>query len=140
MYKDFPHGEDKMSTLHNIQEDTTIEDMGKNIPRIYATLEDQQVEHQSHMIEVEGKIINHLVSILIDLGAIHSYIDPKVVVRFHLKKSKHENSSLAQLSTGTKRMINEIVKYCPINLKGVNTNVDMNIIPLVSCDIIIGMD
>jgi hypothetical protein len=41
MYKYFPHKEDKMLTLHNIQESTTIEGMGKNIPRIYASLEDR---------------------------------------------------------------------------------------------------
>jgi hypothetical protein len=45
MYKDFPHKQDKMRTLHNIQEDTTMEDMGRNIPRIYASLEDHQKEH-----------------------------------------------------------------------------------------------
>jgi len=38
MYKDFPHKEDKMRTLHNIYKDTIVEDMGKNIARIYATL------------------------------------------------------------------------------------------------------
>jgi hypothetical protein len=55
----FPHREDKMNTMHNIQEATTIEDM-TCIPRIYASLEDQQAEYQSNMIEVEGKIINNL--------------------------------------------------------------------------------
>jgi hypothetical protein len=40
MYKYFPHREDKMRTLHNIQEATIVEDMGINIPRIYASLED----------------------------------------------------------------------------------------------------
>jgi hypothetical protein len=59
MYKDFPHRGDKMNTMHNIQEATTVEDMGRSIPRIYAALEDRQEEYQSHMIEVEGKIINH---------------------------------------------------------------------------------
>jgi hypothetical protein len=140
MYKYFPHREDKMRTLHNIQEATTVEDMGKNIPRIYAALEDRQAEHQSHMIEVEGKIINHPISILIDLGASHSYIDPKVVDIFHLMKSKLERSWLVQLATGTKRRINETVRGCPIDLNGVNTNVDLNIIPLGSYDILIGMD
>jgi hypothetical protein len=53
--------------------------MGINIPRIYASLEDRQTKHQSHMIEVEGNIINHPTFILIDLGASHNYIDPKVV-------------------------------------------------------------
>jgi hypothetical protein len=36
MYKDFLHRENKMKTMHNIQEATTVEDMG----RIYAALED----------------------------------------------------------------------------------------------------
>jgi hypothetical protein len=53
--------------MHNIQEATTVEVMG----RIYATLDDRQVEYQSHMIEVEGKIINHPVAILIDSREIH---------------------------------------------------------------------
>jgi hypothetical protein len=48
--------------------------------------------------------------------------------------------SLVKLTTGTKRKIKEIVKGFPINLNGVSTNVDMNIIPLGSCDILIGMD
>jgi hypothetical protein len=41
MYKDFHHIEYTMRKLHNIKEDTIVEDMGRNIPRIYATLEDQ---------------------------------------------------------------------------------------------------
>jgi hypothetical protein len=43
------------------------------------------------MVEVEGKIINQLVAILIDLGASHCYIDPNIVDRLHLEKSKLEN-------------------------------------------------
>jgi hypothetical protein len=136
LYKDFPHKKDKVNTMHNIQEATTVEDMG----RIYAALEDRQAEYQSNMIEVEGKIINHPVSILIDSREIHCYIDPKIVDRLHLEKSKLEKSSLVQLATGTKRRINEMVRGCPISLNRVNTNVDLNIIPLGSYDILIGMD
>jgi hypothetical protein len=40
------------------------------------------------MIEVEGNIINKLVSILINSGASHCYIDPKIVDRLHLEKIK----------------------------------------------------
>jgi hypothetical protein len=47
MYKDFPHREDKMRTLHNIQEVVKVEYVGRNIPRIYVALEDRQVEYQS---------------------------------------------------------------------------------------------
>jgi hypothetical protein len=92
------------------------------------------------MIEVEGKIINQHVAILIDSGASHYYIDPKIVARFHLEKSKLKQSSLVQLATGTKRRINETVRGFPINLNGVSTNVDLNIIPLRSYDILIRMD
>ena len=92
------------------------------------------------MIEVEGKIINHNVSILIDSGASHCYIDPEIVDRLHLEKSKLEKSSLVQLATRTKRKINETVIGYQINLNGVNTIVDLNIIPLGSYDILIGMD
>jgi hypothetical protein len=56
-----------------------MDDMGRNMPRIYATLENRQVDYQSHMIEVEGKIDNHPIAILIDSGASHSYIYPKIV-------------------------------------------------------------
>jgi hypothetical protein len=129
MYKDFPHKEDKMKNTHTIQEATTVEDMGKSIPRIYVALEDQQEEHQSHITKVEGKIINNLVDILIDSGASNFYIDPKIVDIFHLDKSKLEKSSLVQLATGTKRRINETVIGCPISLNIVSTNADLNIIP-----------
>jgi hypothetical protein len=77
-----------MRKLHKIQEATTVEDIGINISRIYATLEDRKEEHQSHMIEVEGKIINLPIPILIDLGEIHSYIDHRIVDRFHFMKRK----------------------------------------------------
>jgi len=42
------------------------------------------------MIEVKGKITNHLVAILIDLGEIHSYINPNIVGKFLLKRNKLE--------------------------------------------------
>jgi hypothetical protein len=68
MCKYFPHKEGKKSTLHNIQEATGVGDMGKNIPRMYASLEDRQEENQCHVIKVEGKSINHTFSILNYLG------------------------------------------------------------------------
>jgi hypothetical protein len=62
------------------------------------------------------------------------------VDRLHLEKSKLEKSSLVHLATGTKIRINEMVRGCSISLNEVNTNVDLNIIPLGSYDILIGMD
>jgi hypothetical protein len=42
-------------------------------------LDNKQAEFQSHMIEVEGMINNQPLVILIDSGASHNYVDPRVV-------------------------------------------------------------
>jgi hypothetical protein len=47
---------------------------------------------------------------------------------------------LVQLATGAKRKINEIVMNFPIDMNGLNTNVDVNIIPFGSYERLIGMD
>jgi predicted aspartyl protease len=122
--------------MHNIQEATIVEDMG----RIHAALNDRQAKYQSNMIEVEGKIINQHVAILIDSGESHYYIDLNIVDRFHLEKSKLGKESLVQLAIGTKRRIHDMVRIFSISLNGVNTSMDLNIIPLGSYDILIGMD
>jgi predicted aspartyl protease len=46
------------------------------------------------MIEVEGMINTKTISILIDSGASHIYIDPKVVESLHLPRSNHGKSWL----------------------------------------------
>jgi hypothetical protein len=51
-----------------------MEDMGRSVSRIYASLDNKQAKFQSHMIEVEGMINNHASPILIDSRYIHSYI------------------------------------------------------------------
>jgi hypothetical protein len=64
--------------------------MGGSMPRIYAALENKQEKYQSPMIEVEGKINNHIIAILVDSGASYSYINSNIVEIFHLKMSKHK--------------------------------------------------
>jgi hypothetical protein len=97
-------------------------------------------EFQSHMIEVEGMINNQPFIILIDSGASHSYVDPRVVESLHLSRSKHEKSWLVQLATGTKRKVTELVKSCPVDMNGLSTKAELNILPLGSYDCLIGMD
>jgi hypothetical protein len=117
-----------------------VEDMGKSVPRIYASLDNKQDEFQSHMIEVEGMINNHALTILIDSGASHSHIDPRVVKIFHLPRNKHEKSWLVQLATRVKRKVVEFVNSCPMDMNGLNTKDELNILPLGSYDCLIGMD
>jgi hypothetical protein len=54
MYRYCPHRGEKVRTVHNVQQAETMEDMGRNVPRIYASLDNKQEEYQSHMIEVES--------------------------------------------------------------------------------------
>ena len=54
------------------------------------------------MVEIEGKILNTSVSILIDPGACHSYVSPKIVDLCKLGKVKHVKPWMVQLAIGTK--------------------------------------
>ena len=110
------------------------------IPRIYAALEDFQADHQSTVVEFAGKIIKQYVSILIDPSSTHSYITPKVVEICDFKKVKHNKSWLVQLANGTKRRVSEVVEKCPLVINGLSTLVDMNVLPLGSYYVLIGMD
>ena len=56
------------------------------------------------------------------------------------KKLKHSKSWLVQLATGTKRKVNEIVEKFPLEMNGLVTYADLNVMPLGSYDILIGMD
>jgi hypothetical protein len=140
MFIDFLHRGEKVRTVHNVQQAESVEDMGKNVPRIYASPDKKQVEYQSHMIEVEGMINKQTIAILIDLGAPHSYIDPKMVESLYFPRSKHGKYWMVQLATGAKRKDNEMVKSCLVDMNGLNTKSDLNILPLVSYDYLIGID
>jgi hypothetical protein len=92
------------------------------------------------MIEVEGMINNQTLVVLIDSRASHIYIDPKMVESLQLPRSKHGKSWLVQLAMGAKRKFNEMVKSYLIDMNGLNTRADLNILPLGSYDCLIGMD
>jgi hypothetical protein len=115
-YRDCPYKNGKARTVHTIQQDETVEDMGNRILRIYAALDKKQEEFQSHMIEVEGMINNRPLIILIDSRASHSYVDPRVVESLLLSRRKHENSWLVQLATRTKRKVTELVKSYSVDM------------------------
>jgi hypothetical protein len=138
-YRNCPHKNGKVRVVHNVQQVETMEDMGSRIPIIYAALDNKKVEFQSHLIEVEGMINNQPISILIDSGAIHSYVDHRMVESLQLPRRKHENW-LVQLAIRAKRKVFELVKSCPVDMNGLNIRVELNIMPLSSYDCLIGMD
>jgi hypothetical protein len=113
-----------MRDFHNVQQEKIVEDMGNRIPRIYAALDNEQDEPQSHVIEVEFMINNHAFTILIDSRDIHSYIDLNMVESFHLPRNKHEKSWVLQLATGAKRKVTKMVKSCLMDMNGLRTRVN----------------
>ena len=87
--------------MHNLQEEPTIKDI-VGTPQIYKELDGWHADHYAKMVEIEGKILNTSVSILIDPNACQSYVAPKIVDLCKLGKVKHDKPWLVQLATGTK--------------------------------------
>eukprot|EP00253_Pinus_taeda_P012179 PITA_12179 len=130
-------GTEQLSQIH---EASTVGEVGRSIPRINAALEDRQAEYQPTMVEFEGKISNLTISVLIDPGATLSYVSPKVVERCNLQPVKFKNPWLVQLATGAKRRVTAKINDCSFVIADQPVMADLNILPLGSYDILIGMD
>ena len=140
MHRNCPLENESARPTYNVQEAETVGQVAREIPRIYAALEDRQEDHQSAVVDVAGMIVEQSVSILIDLGSTHSYITPRVVENCAFKKVKHRKSWLVQLATGTKRKVNEVVEKCPLIMDVLVTCENMNVLPFGSYYILIRMD
>ena len=105
MLRNHSHQNGNVIQVHNIQGAEVVGQVVRTIPRIYEALEDLHADHQSTVVEVEGKIAKQSVSILIDPGSTHNYITPKIVESCSFKKLKHIKSWLAQLATTAKRKV-----------------------------------
>jgi len=46
---------------------------------IYVVVDNKQANHQASVVEMEGMIANHLVSISIDLGSNSIYVSPQTL-------------------------------------------------------------
>ena len=76
--------------VHNLQEASTVGDMGRSMHQINAAIDGRQADHQYSVVEIEGKIHDTRISVLIDPGDTLSYITPDIVELNKLKKQKHE--------------------------------------------------
>jgi hypothetical protein len=110
------------------------------MPQIYAVVDNKQADHQASMVEMEGMITNHLVSILIDPGSNLSYIAPKAVDKCKLQPHKHVKPWLVQLATNTKRKVMEVIPSCQFSMGEFPTQATLNVLPLGSYDLLISMD
>jgi hypothetical protein len=66
LLRDCLHRQHDNKKVYNVQEATTVNDVAKSVPRIYATVENRQVDHQASVEELEGIITERPISILID--------------------------------------------------------------------------
>jgi hypothetical protein len=126
--------------VHNLQEASIVGDVGKSLHQINAVVDGRDADHQSTVVEIEGKINNTHIFVLIDLGAMLSYISLGVLDSNKLKKTRHAKYWLVQLATRTKRKVFDFIYDCEFSLGGQNTKTNLNILPLGSYDIIIIMD
>ena len=118
----------------------TVGELARTMPRINATLENRQADYQTSMVEVEGKINQTPIAFLIDPGASLSYISPNLVEKCKLPVEKFVSSWLIQLATSAKRKVISFEKNCAITMDQLETFVKLNVLPLGSYDILIGMD
>ena len=81
----------------------------------------------------------HLWEVLSELAEFGVYL-VLLVQLFFLKISKCLKSWLVQLATSTKRKVTNIVINCKIMLNDFLMHVNVNVFPLGSCDLLIGMD
>eukprot|EP00253_Pinus_taeda_P002728 PITA_02728 len=130
-------GTEQLSQIHEV---STVGEVGRSIPRINVALDDRQAEYQPTMVEFEGKISDLTIAVLIDPGATLSYVSPKVVERYKLQPVKFKNPWLIQLATGAKRRVTAKINDCSFTIAGQPVMADLNVLPLGSYDILIGMD
>ena len=71
-----PNWKKAVSNIHTVQEEMTVGELARTMPRINAALENRQADYQTSMVEVEGMVNQTPVTILIDPGASLSYISP----------------------------------------------------------------
>ena len=84
-------------------------------------------------------IANHLVSILNDPGSNLSYVAPQTIDKCKLQPVKHVKPWLVQLATGTKRKVAEVIPSCQFIMDGFPTQATLNILPLGSYDLLVGL-
>ena len=65
----------------------------------------KKADHQASIIEMDGKICDQVVCILIDPRSNYSYINHVLVDKCGLRKEERAESWLVQLAIGTKKRI-----------------------------------
>ena len=92
------------------------------------------------MVQVEGKLNQIPISILIDPRASLIYISTNLVEKCKLSVESFARSWLVHLVASAKRKVIIFVKNCPVTMDKFETFVKLDLLPLGSYDMLIGMD
>ena len=125
--------------VHILQEASTAREIGKCFHRINASLDDRHANHQSTIVGIECTISNQIISILINLGATLSLMTPRMMDNYEIAKVRHAKPWLVQLAIGEKRKVTEFIANCEAKMEDRVTRINLNIFPLQSYAMIIGM-
>jgi len=77
---------------------------------------------------------------LIDPRSNYSYVNPDLVGKCGLRKEVHVESWLVYLATSTNKIVHHCVRACAFELNGISTSTHLNVLPLQSYNILLGMD
>ena len=108
--------------------------------RIYAAVDNQQVEHQSVMVETSGMINKVKIKILFDSGATESFISPVALEKCGLAAYEHDDFKQVEMASGVKQAVGPSVDQCQVNLGVCMTNLKAYVTELGKYDVIVGMD
>lgn len=110
------------------------------IPKINVALDDHQEKYQPTMVDFEGKIFDQAIFVLIYPGATLSYVSPKIVDKCCLQGVKYKNPGSVQLATGPRRQVLAKVSSYPLVIASQSVITYLNIFPLGSYDVLIGIN
>jgi len=84
--RDYPQNQGGRPQIYSSQEAQKIGDVGHIIPLIYVALDNSKSNNKAHIINMEGKLCDQVVSILIDRGSNYIYISLDMVHKCCLNK------------------------------------------------------
>ena len=126
--------------IYSVKEAQTVGDVGQSIPHIYVALVNIHAFNQASIIDMDSKLCDQVVSILIDPRANYSYANPDLVDKCGLNKEVHAKSWLVELAIGTKKRVHRWVRDCAFKLNGMPTSAHLNVLSLGSYSMLLGMD
>ena len=92
------------------------------------------------MLDTTGTVADQTLSILIDLGAIESFISGVVLKRIKVKAVEQNEFSFMEMDLGAKQKVGGKVTGCVLNLGEFVTRANLYVTILGSYDVVIGMD